>query len=163
MFTPGGQLLLDALPLEGVWRYRVDSCRDLLDAIDDELEVLEAQPKGRLAADRGYRAIQAINGIGPISAAILVAEIGDVSRFPDARHLCSWAGLTPTHRESDTKVHRGHITKQGSTLVRWICGAPGMNVGHPPGSAARSCGNTCSIGPTVSMTSASAALAEWKP
>jgi transposase len=48
-----------------------------------------------------------------------VAEIGDVTRFPDARHLCSWAGLTPSHRESDQKVHRGHITKQGSTLVRW--------------------------------------------
>ena len=52
-------------------------------------------------------------------AAIFVAEIGDVTRFPDARHLCSWAGLTPSHRESDTKVHRGHITKQGSSLVRW--------------------------------------------
>jgi len=26
---------------------------------------------------------------------------------------------TPTHRESDTKIRRGHITKQGSTLVRW--------------------------------------------
>ena len=48
-----------------------------------------------------------------------MAEIGDVTRFPDARHLCSWAGLTPSHRESDQKVHRGHITKQGSTLVRW--------------------------------------------
>jgi transposase len=40
-----------------------------------------------------------------------VAEIGDVSRFPTGRHLCSWAGLTPSHRESDTKVQRGHITK----------------------------------------------------
>ena len=52
-------------------------------------------------------------------AAILVAEIGDVTRFASARHLCSWAGLTPTHRESDTKVHRGHITRQGNHLVRW--------------------------------------------
>jgi transposase len=32
---------------------------------------------------------------------------------------CSWAGLTPKHRESDTKVHRGRITKQGNRLVRW--------------------------------------------
>jgi Transposase IS116/IS110/IS902 family len=37
----------------------------------------------------------------------MVAEIGYVSRFPDAQHMCSWAGLTPIHRESDTKVHRG--------------------------------------------------------
>ena len=42
-------------------------------------------------------------------------------------------------------------------------GPPGMDVGHPLGLPARSCGRTCSIGPTVSMTSASAALAEWKP
>src|SRR5262249_37482029 len=33
--------------------------------------------------------------------------------------LCSWAGLTPRHREFDTKVVRGKITKQGSKLVRW--------------------------------------------
>ena len=52
-------------------------------------------------------------------AAILVAEIGDVSRFRSAEALCSWAGLTPKHRESDTKVHRGGVTKQGSRLVRW--------------------------------------------
>ena len=54
-----------------------------------------------------------------MTAAIFVAEIGDITRFADARHLCSWAGLTPSHRESDDKAHRGHITKQGSTLVRW--------------------------------------------
>jgi hypothetical protein len=40
-------------------------------------------------------------------------------RFADPAHLCSWAGLTPRHRESDTVVHRGHITKQGSKAVRW--------------------------------------------
>jgi transposase len=33
--------------------------------------------------------------------------------------LTSWAGLTPKHHESDTTVHRGRITKQGSRLVRW--------------------------------------------
>jgi transposase len=37
----------------------------------------------------------------------------------EARRLCSWAGLTPRRRDSDVKVRRGHITKQGSTLVRW--------------------------------------------
>jgi transposase len=57
--------------------------------------------------------------VGAILAAIFVAEIRDVHRFTSARHLCSWAGLTPRHRESDTCVHRGPIIKQGSTLVRW--------------------------------------------
>jgi transposase len=42
-----------------------------------------------------------------------------VTRFRNAGQLCSWAGLTPRHRESDTKVARGHVTKQGSRLLRW--------------------------------------------
>jgi transposase len=67
----------------------------------------------------GEDKVQAIHGIGPTVAAILVAEIGDVSRFDSAAALCSWAGLTPKHRESDTKVVQGAITKQGSRLVRW--------------------------------------------
>ena len=53
------------------------------------------------------------------SRPIFVAEIGDVTRFDSPKALCSWAGLTPKHRESDTHVHRGRITKQGSRLVRW--------------------------------------------
>jgi transposase len=48
-----------------------------------------------------------------------VAEIGDISRFRSAEALCSWAGLTPRHRESDLKVTRTGITKMGSRLVRW--------------------------------------------
>jgi transposase len=50
---------------------------------------------------------------------VFVAEIGDVNRFRRAAQLASWAGLTPKHHESDTTVHRGPITKQGSRLVRW--------------------------------------------
>jgi transposase len=119
MFGPTGQSLLDAMSFEGAYATRVASLRGLLERYEDELALVEHQLHGRLADRKGYNAIQALNGVGRITAAIMVAEIGDVGRFPDARHLCSWAGLTPTHRESDTKVHRGHITKQGSTLVRW--------------------------------------------
>jgi transposase len=119
MFGPTGQALLDAMAFEGAYAIRVASLRGLLERYEDELVMVEHQLHGRLADHKGYNAIQALNGVGRITAAIMVAEIGDVARFPDAGHLCSWAGLTPTHRESDTKVQRGHITKQGSTLVRW--------------------------------------------
>ena len=65
------------------------------------------------------QAVLRLPGIGPVLAAVVIAEIGDVSRFPSPGHLCSWAGLTPRHRESDVKVARGHITKQGSPILRW--------------------------------------------
>jgi hypothetical protein len=119
MFGPGGQQLLDQMPFEGAYALRVDSLRKLLNIYAGELTVVEAELAARLDGHAGYAAIQAICGVGPIMAAIFVAEIGDVSRFGSARHLCSWAGLTPSHRESDTKVQRGHITKQGNHLVRW--------------------------------------------
>ena len=51
--------------------------------------------------------------------AVFVAEIGDVHRFAGPAQLTCWAGLTPSHHESDTTVRRGRITKQGSRLVRW--------------------------------------------
>ena len=51
--------------------------------------------------------------------AVFVAEIGDVHGFSGPAQLTCWAGLTPSHHESDTTVHRGRITKQGSRLVRW--------------------------------------------
>jgi transposase len=54
-----------------------------------------------------------------VLAAIFVAEIGDIARFARPAQLASWAGLTPKHHESDTTVHRGRVTKQGSRLVRW--------------------------------------------
>jgi transposase len=119
MFGPGGRLLIDQMPFEGVYRLRVTSLLELLDHYAGQLVVVEAELAHRLKGHPGYEAIQAIKGVGPIMAAVFVAEIGDVSRFPTARHLCSWAGLTPSHRESDTKVTRGHITKQGNHLVRW--------------------------------------------
>ncbi|MER5996882.1 transposase [Streptomyces viridosporus] len=65
--------------------------------------------------------MQTIPGIGPVFAAVLIAEIGDVACFAGPGRLCSWAGLTPRRRASDTKVHRGPITKQGSPLLRRAC------------------------------------------
>ena len=62
---------------------------------------------------------------------MFVAEIGDVARFPTADRLCSWAGPTPRHRESDTKVRRGSISKQGSRLLRWAAVDGLLVVGSP--------------------------------
>jgi transposase len=119
MFGPGGQALLDKMSFEGVYALRVESLRDLLEHYDKELTMIEREMRKMFKDHPGYRAIQAITGVGPVMAAIFCAEIGDVTRFPSARHLCSWAGVTPSVRDSDEKIRRGHITKQGSGLLRW--------------------------------------------
>jgi transposase len=119
MFGPGGNAQLDGLAMADNYTTRVESLRDLIELHDREVAMLEHEIHIQLRDHHGYHAIQAINGVGRTIAAILVAEIGDVDRFRSAEALCSWAGLTPRHRESDIKTTRGSITKQGSKPVRW--------------------------------------------
>jgi hypothetical protein len=119
LFSAGGRAMLAEVALGDAYRLRVDSLVGLIGVLDVEVARFEALVADVLAGHAGYVAVQAIPGVGPVLAAVFVAEIGDVSRFASAAKLCSWAGLTPRHRECDTTVHRGHISKQGSRLVRW--------------------------------------------
>ena len=119
LFGVGGTQLLDSLQLPTPYAARITSLRRIMDSLDFETDLFAKLARGRLAKDPGYRAVQTIPGIGPILGAVLVAEIGDITRFASADKLTCWAGMTPLHRESDTKVRRGRITKQGSRLVRW--------------------------------------------
>jgi transposase len=119
LFGVAGQHLLDEVPLGRAYTIRVESLRDLIEVYDREIIMADREVRAALDGHRGWAAIQAIPGVGPVLGAVFVAEIDDVDRFPTARHLCSWAGLTPKHHESDTTVIRGRITKQGSRLVRW--------------------------------------------
>jgi transposase len=119
LFSPGGQKLLAETRLPGPSRARVDSQLRLISALDFEIELFAKLVADLLRTHPGYTAIRVIPGVGPILAAVFVAEIGDITRFGGPEQLASWAGLTPKHHESDTTVHRGRITKQGSRLVRW--------------------------------------------
>jgi len=119
LFGVAGTALLDGLDLPAPYAARIASLRRLMDDLDFEVDLFAGMVRGRMAHEPGYTAVQVIPGIGPTLAAVFVAEIGDVTRFASAPKLTCWAGLTPKHHESDTHVHRGRITKQGSRLVRW--------------------------------------------
>ena len=119
IFGTAGSAWLDGLGLPQPYAGKVTSLRQLTGELTTEITMLSEVIADLLAGDRGYQVIQQLPGIGPVLAAVIIAEIGDVTRFRNAGQLCSWAGLTPRHRESDTKVTRGHVTKQGSRMLRW--------------------------------------------
>lgn len=119
IFGIWGSSWLDGLRLGQPYAGKVASLRKLAGELTGEITLLDMVLADLLEGHDGYRAIQALPGIGPVLAAVIVAEIGDVRRFSCPGRLCCWAGLTPRHRESDLKVARGHITKQGSPLLRW--------------------------------------------
>jgi transposase len=100
-----------------VQRAIVTDCLALIDTISPLVARLE---RDLIARARPDPRVQPLPGIGPITAMTLVAEIGDIGRFPTARKLCAWAGLTPAVRNSDRKIRHGHITKMGSPWVRFV-------------------------------------------
>ena len=65
-----------------------------------------------------------ITGIGQRTAEVVIAEIGvDMSRFPTAGHLASWAGLCPGHHESAGKRRSGKARKGDAALRSALCEA----------------------------------------
>lgn len=60
-----------------------------------------------------------IPGIGPLSAAVIYAEFGDISRFSSPQKMLSFAGLEPGYYQSGTSAHGGHMVKRGSSHLRF--------------------------------------------
>lgn len=89
----------------------------------DFLDAAIAQVSAEIAArvrpvEPAIARLDTIPGIGRYVAEALVAEIGtDMSRFPSARHLASWAGMCPGNHESAGKRHSGK-TRKGSPWLR---------------------------------------------
>jgi transposase len=119
LFGAWGSAWMDGLRLPQPYAGKVTSLRHLIGELNTEITMLSEVIAGLLAGHAGYRVIQRLPGIGPVLAAVIIAETGDVTRFRTAAQLSSWAGLAPRHRESDTSVTRGRVTKQGSRLLRW--------------------------------------------
>ncbi len=63
--------------------------------------------------------LESIPGVGLVTAAVAIAEIGDFSRFPDGKAIGRYAGLTPTGYASADKNRLGRICKTGSPDLRW--------------------------------------------
>ena len=59
-----------------------------------------------------------IKGVGETSAAVIVSEFGDFSRFDNPNQMLSFAGLEPGYFQSGTSEHNGHMVKRGSPFLR---------------------------------------------
>ena len=83
---------------------------------------------------RGFRdLICSIPGIATVTADVIVAEIGDdMSRFPTAGHLASWAGTVPGSNESAGKV-KSSTTRPGNPYLQGVLGTAAMSCAQHPG------------------------------
>ncbi len=118
LFGPAGMKFLADIELRESPRQRLDSTLSLI--ADFTREIDASREIDARATENAYVPVLCqIRGVGRYIAMLIIAEVGDIDRFANARRLCSWAGLTPTVRSSDGKARLGHISSQGSRALRW--------------------------------------------
>lgn len=95
-----------------------------IDGINDDIAVLDEQiAKLLLPFAQAAERLDEIPGIGPIAAAIVIAEIGvDMTRFPTAGHLCSWAKFSPGINSSAGKSKGSGSTGHGNRYLARVLG-----------------------------------------
>jgi transposase len=108
-----GRAWLAALELPAVSRELAGDDLGLIDALQERIDRLDWEIRQRARSGPLVKLLTQLPGVGPFTALVILAEVGDVSRFASARKLASWAGLTPTVRGSDRVAHYGHIWKGG--------------------------------------------------
>lgn len=86
--------------------------------LDELIEIADAKIYTCLTSENDIlERIMTIPGVGLKTAEIILAEIGtDMSRFPTAHHLASWAGICPGNNESAGKKYSGRIRKANNSL-----------------------------------------------
>jgi transposase len=77
-------------------------------------------------------ALQCARGVATVTAATLVAELGDLTRFASPRQLMAYAGLVPGEHSSGGRIRRGGITKTGNAHVRRVVVEAAWHYRHPP-------------------------------
>jgi transposase len=79
------------------------------------------------------QAFACLQGVGVVTAITLVAELGDLRRFPTARALMGYIGLGPREHSSGGRVRRGAISKRGNSHVRRVVVEASWHYRHAPG------------------------------
>lgn len=87
-------------------------------------ELIERNPR----LHHEHELLTSIKGIAHTTAVTVMAEVGNVTRFHDARQLAAFAGLTPENHQSGTSVnHKTHLSKRGNARLRSAMFYPAMN------------------------------------
>jgi transposase len=135
-WTGPGRGWLAELDLPAVSREIVTDCLTFIDALAPAVDRIDGELRQHAKADPRVKVLTALPGVGQFTALVMLAEIGDITRFPSAPKLASWAGLTPTVRGSDLTVRHGHISKQGSAWLRWVLNQAAQTAKRSPEFAA---------------------------
>ena len=102
-----------------VWRQSIVTLLGVIDDLDAQLDPLERELRPHARQDPRVQLLMTIPGVAELLGLTLASEIGDIDRFPTARKLVGYSGLTPTIKQSGQSSRTGRISKAGPDTLRW--------------------------------------------
>lgn len=99
-------------------RYRVQMCLEEVKRTVLSLKHIDKQLKFLLKETPAALYLMSIPGIGPLSAAVFLGELGDPAHFHNARQIVKYAGYDPQESDSGSRIGRKFISKKGRWLLR---------------------------------------------
>lgn len=88
--------------------------------LDERIGEYERQLEQHARGDERAKRIQALSGVGPISASAIVASVADAHEFKNGRQFAAWLGLTPKQYSTGGKSRLGRITAHGDPYLRTL-------------------------------------------
>jgi transposase len=116
---PDAEELLSKRGIPEVWRRSIAEAAAIVTMLDRRLIPLEQELRPLARADARVQLLVTIPGVGDLLGLTIASEIGDIARFPSARKLIGYSGLTPRVYQSGQTARTGKLSKSGSTMLRW--------------------------------------------
>jgi len=119
LFGRAGREWLERAPVTPGTRREIAVQLAVIAALEEQVRGYDTEVK-RLAKHPSAQRLQTIPGIGPFGAALLLAEVGDLARFPTAHDFTAYAGLVPSTRSSGDKTAHGGTGRENNHWLKWI-------------------------------------------
>jgi transposase len=119
LFGRKGREILKDLELDADERELLDQKLEVVDHLTEQIKVLEAEIIRQLESDPAARIVMSVPGIGVIVAYAVLAEIGEIGRFPNGRALAGYAGVLPLDDESAGKESPEHVNRRCNRYLKW--------------------------------------------
>jgi len=90
----------------------------LLEALDDQVELIETKIAVIAVEERQVRLLMTMTGVGYFTAMLILSEVGDIGRFRSEKAFASWMGLAPVVRQSGERTWVGGVPRQSNGRLR---------------------------------------------
>jgi transposase len=120
LWTVAGRQELEKLELLPYAAERRKQLLRSLDGLEAEIEPLDRRVEEEVRQRPGAVKLQTHPGVGPVTALAMVLTLGPAERFASGKHVGSYFGLIPSEYSSGGQQKLGHISKQGSSFLRFL-------------------------------------------